>query len=94
MFVRQMEKTCRTSFYLKKHHRDTITWNLEPDTYYTSIKDKVTYVKQNIKPGSIILLHPMYDQTGNEQKTIEGILKELTEKGYKFVTVNELQNEF
>lgn len=81
-------------FYLKKHHRDTITWNLEPDTYYTSIKDKVTYVKQNIKPGSIILLHPMYDQTGNEQKTIEGILKELTEKGYKFVTVNELQNEF
>ncbi|MDQ6597530.1 polysaccharide deacetylase [Bacillus salipaludis] len=81
-------------FYLNKHHRDTITWNLEPDTYYTSIKDKVNYVKQNIKPGSIILLHPMYDQTGNEQKTIEGILKELTEKGYKFVTVNELQNRF
>ncbi len=81
-------------YYLKKHHRDTITWNLEPDTYYTSIKDKVTYVKQNIKPGSIILLHPMYDKTGNEQKTIEGILKELTEKGYKFVTVNDLQNGF
>lgn len=80
--------------YLNKHHRDTITWNLEPDTFYTSIKNKVNYVKQNIKPGSIILLHPMYDQTGNEQKTIEGILKELTEKGYKFVTVNELQNEF
>ncbi|MGG1401564.1 polysaccharide deacetylase family protein [Bacillus salipaludis] len=81
-------------FYLNKHHRDTITWNLEPDTYHTSIKDKVNYVKQHIKTGSIILLHPMYDQTGIQQKTIEGILKKLTEKGYKFVTVNELQNGF
>ncbi|WP_426452145.1 polysaccharide deacetylase family protein [Paenibacillus sp. S-38] len=78
-------------FYLKRHHRETIMWDLEPDTYYTSVPDKVNYVKKNVKPGSIILMHPMYDQTGNELAAIEGILKALSDEGYTFVTVNELQ---
>ncbi|MDN3020224.1 polysaccharide deacetylase family protein [Paenibacillus sp. BSR1-1] len=78
-------------FYLSKHNRDTITWNLEPDTYYTTASDKVKYVADHIKPGSIILMHPMYDRTGNELEAIEGILKTLSDEGYRFVTVNELQ---
>ncbi|MBB3853652.1 peptidoglycan/xylan/chitin deacetylase (PgdA/CDA1 family) [Parageobacillus caldoxylosilyticus] len=78
-------------YYLKKHHIETITWSLEPDTYYSSVSDKVNYVNKNVKPGAIILLHPMYDDTGNELKTIEGILDSLSKKGYQFVTVNELQ---
>ncbi|WP_413303890.1 polysaccharide deacetylase family protein [Bacillus sp. 1P10SD] len=80
-------------YYLSKHHRDTIMWNLEPDSFYTSADDKVNYVKKNIKPGSIILMHPMYDQTGEELKAIEGILKALTDQGYTFVTVNELEEK-
>lgn len=79
-------------YYLDQHQVETITWDLEPDTYFSSVEDKVNYVKENVKPGSIILLHPMYDQTGNELKTIEGILDSLTQKGYEFVTVNELQD--
>ncbi|UED80727.1 polysaccharide deacetylase family protein [Lysinibacillus sp. CD3-6] len=78
-------------YYLKKHHRDTITWNLEPDSYYSLATDKVNYVKENIEPGSIILIHPMYDKTDNTLQTIEGILQELSNEGYTFVTVNELQ---
>ncbi|TXC92726.1 polysaccharide deacetylase family protein [Metabacillus litoralis] len=78
-------------YYLNKHNRETIMWSLEPDTYYTSADEKVNYVMENIKPGSIILLHPMYDQTGEAIQAIEDILKELTKKGYKFVTVDELQ---
>ncbi|OCA88742.1 polysaccharide deacetylase family protein [Pseudobacillus wudalianchiensis] len=77
-------------FYLYKHNKDTITWSLEPDTYYTSAADKVSYVKDNVKPGSIILIHPMYDHSGEELKAIEGILQSLSNKGYKFVTVNQL----
>ena len=61
-------------YYLNKHNRDTITWNIEPDSYYTNASDKVNYVKENIKPGSIILMHPMYDDTGNELQAIEGSL--------------------
>lgn len=45
-------------------------------------------MNQQVKPGSIILLHPIYDQTGNELKTIEGILSFLSKKGYQFVTIN------
>jgi peptidoglycan-N-acetylglucosamine deacetylase len=78
-------------YYLNKHKRETIMWSLEPDTYTTSTDEKVEYVVENIKPGSIILLHPMYDQTGGEIQVIEDILRELTKKGYKFVTVDELQ---
>ncbi len=77
-------------YYLYKHDRDTITWNIEPDTYYTSAADKVDYVKKNAKPGSIILIHAMYDQSGDELKTIQGILETLSNEGYKFITVNEL----
>lgn len=65
--------------------------SLEPETYYTSVDDKVDYVLENIKPGSIILLHPMYNQTGGTIQVVEAILKELTSEGYEFVTVNELQ---
>ncbi|AXN38092.1 polysaccharide deacetylase [Peribacillus butanolivorans] len=78
-------------YYLNKNDRDTITWNIEPDSYYTSASDKVNYVKDHIKPGSIILMHPMYDDTGKELQAIEGVLKLLSEEGYTFVTVNELQ---
>ena len=79
-------------YYLNKHNRETIMWSLEPDTYYTSADDKVNYVVENIQPGSIILLHPMYDQTGAEIQVIEDILRELTNEGYQFVTVDELQD--
>ena len=78
-------------YYLYTHNRDTITWDIEPDTYYTSSKDKINYVIKNVKPGSIILMHPMYDQSGEELRAIEGILQSLSKEGYKFITVNELQ---
>jgi peptidoglycan-N-acetylglucosamine deacetylase len=70
-------------FYLYKHNRDTITWKIEPDTYYTTSKDKINDVNK-IKPG-------MYDRTGEELRTIRGILQSLSKEGYKFITVNELQ---
>jgi peptidoglycan-N-acetylglucosamine deacetylase len=78
-------------YYLKQQKIDTVTWNLEPDSYHTISGDKIKYLKKNVKPGSIILLHPMYDKTGEELSTIEGVLKALSLEGYKFITVNELQ---
>lgn len=78
-------------YYLNKQNKDTITWSLEPDTYYTSASDKVNYVKDNVKPGSIILMHAMYDRSGQELKAIKGILETLSKEGYQFITVNELQ---
>lgn len=79
-------------YYLNKHNRDTITWNLEPDSYYTEASDKVNYVTENIEPGSIILMHPMYEDTDKALQTIDGVLQALSNEGYTFITVNELQD--
>lgn len=79
-------------YYLNKTNRETIMWSLDPETYYTSVDEKINYVMENIQPGSIILLHPMYDQTGGTLQVVETILKELTKEGYRFVTVDELQS--
>ncbi|MRQ17768.1 polysaccharide deacetylase family protein, partial [Bacillus anthracis] len=78
-------------YYLNKNNIETITWDLEPDTFYKSAADKIDYVSKNVKPGSIILLHSMYDESNENLQTIEGILDSLSKKGYQFVTVNELQ---
>lgn len=78
-------------YYLKQKEKETITWNIEPDTFFTTPEEKIDYVLEEIHPGSIILLHPMYDQSGDELQVIEEILKALTEEGYRFVTVDDLQ---
>ena len=85
------KKLAGLPYYLNKHGRDTIMWNIEPDTSYTSSEDKINDVMKRVKPGSIILLHPMYDHSGEALRTIEGILQSLSKEGFQFVTVNELQ---
>lgn len=80
-------------YYLKQHNRKTILWDLEPDSYIeiNSSSDKIVqYVIDNVKPGSIILLHPMYDSKGNTINAIKGIIEGLKSKGYEFKTINEL----
>lgn len=81
-------------YYLSRNNRKTIMWNIEPDSYpeLASSPEKITeYVSGSIKPGSIILLHVMYD---NEERgsleSVKGIAAALQEKGYRFVTVSEL----
>lgn len=51
----------------------------------------MNYVNKNVKPGSIILLHSMYDDSEKYLQALEGILDSLSKIGYQFVTVNELQ---
>jgi peptidoglycan/xylan/chitin deacetylase (PgdA/CDA1 family) len=46
-------------------------------------------VKQ-VQPGSIILLHPMYDHTATTRAAIPLIVEQLRAQGYRFVTVPEL----
>lgn len=81
-------------YYLSRHDRKTIMWSLEPDSYpeLASSPEKITeYVADNIKPGSIILLHVMYDnEKRGSLEAIKGIAEVLKQKGYRFVTVSEL----
>jgi peptidoglycan-N-acetylglucosamine deacetylase len=83
-------------YHLKQNERSTVLWNLEPNSYpevNSSSGNIVKYVVDNIEPGSIILLHPMYDEKGNTIGAIKGIIEGLKGKGYEFKTVSELLEE-
>ena len=80
-------------YYLSKTNRKTITWDIEPDSYPEIEKssDKIArYVVENVKPGSIILLHVMYGIRKTSFEAIRKIVNELRQKGYQFKTVSEL----
>jgi peptidoglycan/xylan/chitin deacetylase (PgdA/CDA1 family) len=87
------KKLISLPYYLKQHNRKTILWNIEPNSFpeINESSDKIVqYVIDIVTPGSIILLHPMYDNKGNTIGAIEGIIQGLKSKGYEFKTVNEL----
>lgn len=80
-------------YYLQQHNRKTITWDIEPDSFpeiATNYDQIVKYVVANTRPGSIILIHPMYNSREESVKAIRGIVVSLKEQGYSFKTVSEL----
>lgn len=79
--------------YLDKHDRKTILWNLEPESYPEIASDSekiVKHVNEKIEPGSIILLHVMYESREESMKSVKGIIKDLKAQGYTFQTVSEM----
>jgi peptidoglycan-N-acetylglucosamine deacetylase len=80
-------------YYLSQKNRKTIIWDIEPDSYpeIAESPDKIAhYVSENVKPGSIILLHVMYPGRKTSFEAVEKIIGDLRQKGYRFVTVSEL----
>ena len=77
-----------------------VLWSLNSKDWVT-FDDKyiVRYIVRNIRSGDIILFHDsggvFGTEGGNRHETvitIPGLVKKLTEKGYKFVTISELLN--
>ena len=80
-------------YYLSKHDRKTIMWDVEPESYPEIAKSPETivqYVLQHTKPGSIILLHIWHYSKEEQSYIIENVTKGLKEKGYTFQTVSQL----
>ncbi|WP_078427351.1 polysaccharide deacetylase family protein [Alkalihalobacterium alkalinitrilicum] len=80
-------------YYLSKEDRNTIYMNIEPDSYPEIAADAneiVNHVVENIRPGSIILLHVMYESRRESLNSVEGIITSLKEQGFTFVTITEL----
>ncbi|HOV69511.1 MAG TPA: polysaccharide deacetylase family protein [Clostridia bacterium] len=78
-------------YYLSRNNRLTIMWNLEPNSIPEISSDSAAitrYVIDNAAPGSIILLHPMYDQYSRD--ALRDLIKGLKDKGYEFKTVSEM----
>jgi peptidoglycan/xylan/chitin deacetylase (PgdA/CDA1 family) len=79
-------------YYLDKHDRKTITCDVEPDSDPRVAADTagiVRNVTENTRPGSIILLHPMYARPYSRD-AVPGIVEALRRDGYRFATVSEL----
>lgn len=77
--------------YLSEHDRKTIMWDLEPDSAGTPPAGRVVQeVLNGARPGSIVLLHPMYGARAETRKAIAPIITGLKERGYRFATVSEL----
>jgi len=80
-------------FYLSQHNRKTITWDVEPESFSTIANDtsEITqHVLENTRPGSIILLHVLYDPERKSLNAVRPVIEGLKERGYRFVTVSEL----
>ncbi len=77
-------------WYLSKNNIKTIMWDVEPDSYGNSANFIVNYAIENVKPGSIILLHPFCKSCNGQREAISEIIERLHTEGYKFVTVSEL----
>lgn len=80
-------------YYLSKQERKTVLWNIEPESFpeIEGDADKITeYVAENIEPGSIILLHVMYESREESLKSVSKIIASLKEQGYDMTTVSEL----
>ncbi|MEV0105959.1 polysaccharide deacetylase family protein [Nocardia sp. NPDC050799] len=76
--------------YLADHDRTTVTWDVEPEDGNTATEDIVDAAVDQVRPGSIILLHTMYAAGAASRAAIVPIAAKLHAQGYRFVTVSEL----
>ena len=86
------KKLLTLPWYLSRHGVTSVTWDLEPDTYFPGDAARIEdYVLARAAPGSIILLHPLCGQAcAADRAALPGIIKGLKARGYSFVTVSQL----
>ena len=80
-------------YYLSKNNRQTITWDVEPESFPEAAESSeatTEYVLNNTRNGSIILLHVMYDPQKKSLGAVQPIIEGLRQKGFRCVTVSEL----
>ncbi|MBD3275461.1 MAG: polysaccharide deacetylase family protein [Candidatus Marinimicrobia bacterium] len=80
-------------WYLKRHNRKTVMWDIEPESFSEIMNDSEkirSHIRDNLRPGSIILLHVMYKFRQASRDALPGIIADARSMGYQFVTVPQL----
>ena len=80
-------------YYLHEHNRKTITWDVEPNSFPEIDRSAAAiadYTVKNVRPGSIVLFHPMYAGREQTREAIGPTIDRLRALGYRFVTVSQL----
>ncbi|MDX8054220.1 polysaccharide deacetylase family protein [Lentzea sp. BCCO 10_0798] len=77
--------------YLEEHGRTTVMWDVEPDSEGTPTAQEIAQqTLAQTRPGSIILLHPMYAAREQTRQALRPVITGLKERGYRFLTVSAL----
>lgn len=77
--------------YLRTTHRTTVLWDIAPDwDLGTDSAGIVNQVLAQVRPGSIILLHTMFDSRRASRQALQALLPLLLARGYRFATVSAL----
>jgi len=80
-------------WFLRATGRITVMWNLEPDSASgvpQTPEGQAAYVSSRTTPGSILLMHAMFDASGEKRRALDLMIRALVAAGYRFVTIDEL----
>lgn len=79
--------------YLDRRGITTVMWDVEPEQSDEIGRDSasiVRFVGEQVRPGSIVLMHVMYPSRLPSRTALPGVIDELKKRGYTFVTVSDL----
>lgn len=80
-------------YYLWRHGRTSVTWDVAPDSVLppdANARELADIALAEVKPGSIVLMHVMYDSRDASRAAVPLIIDGLRARGYRFVTLGEL----
>ena len=68
----------------------TVMWDVEEDPSITDPRAFADHILGAVRPGSIVLIHPMYRANHTAREALPLIVEGLAAKGYRMVGVSEL----
>ena len=87
------KKLLTLPWYLSRHDRKTIMWDVEPESFPDVAEDAsalASHVIEQTRNGSIIIMHVMYRSREVSRQALPLIIDGLRQRGFEFVTVAQL----
>ncbi|MFK3779935.1 polysaccharide deacetylase family protein [Agrobacterium sp. NPDC089420] len=87
------KKLLTLPWYLSRHDRKTIMWDVEPESFPDVAEDAAVFAKyviEQTRNGSIIIMHVMYRSREVSRQALPLIIDGLRQRGFEFVTVSQL----
>jgi peptidoglycan/xylan/chitin deacetylase (PgdA/CDA1 family) len=87
------KKLLTLPWYLSRHDRKTIMWDVEPESFPDVADDAAalaSHVIEQTRNGSIIIMHIMYRSREVSRQALPLIIDGLRQRGFEFVTVAQL----
>jgi peptidoglycan/xylan/chitin deacetylase (PgdA/CDA1 family) len=80
-------------WYLWRAGRTSVTWDVDADSAVgrgVAAETIARRVVERVRPGSIVLFHVWYSSRSTSRAAVPLVVKELRERGFRFVTVGHL----